>query len=337
MTTTAEMSQPPRRVALLGPQHECQTLRGALDQLGAKGPMVLASAGWEERESETGALEEHLGQDVVSLGLWPAAEDVFRADPSVREILFRRFDRMRELGGIYRVRLAAELEALRELLRRTDPGNPDDLVGPALGPAFDSLIALDAHHTARVHELNQEIFEEACAKGEVQRVRDELRPTLEGAGTLLVAGGHVGILYNRMRLFGVLDSLSPAAPVVGWSGGAMVLTERILLFHDSPPQGAGDAEIYGPGFGIAKGVVCLPHASRRLKLEDRARVALLARRLAPAQVAALDDGQSVLQESVFSDADAHEAGGWRLQQGARELQVSGEVLEPDLATKGVPA
>ena len=104
--------------------------------------------------------------------------------------------------------------------------------------------------------------------------------------------------------------------VVGWSAGAMVLTDRILLFHDSPPQGPGDAEFLGPGFGLAPGVVVLPHASRRLDLEHRGRVALLARRLAPELVVALDDG------------DRLEAGaeGWS-GVGARQLTQAGAVVE----------
>ncbi|MDG1490758.1 MAG: Type 1 glutamine amidotransferase-like domain-containing protein, partial [Planctomycetota bacterium] len=144
----------------------------------------------------------------------------------------------------------------------------------------------------------------------------EIAEILDGAGTLLVAGGHVGILYNRMRLFGVRDALPASTPVVGWSAGAMVLTDRILLFHDSPPQGPGDAEFLGPGLGMAPGVVVLPHASRRLDLAHRGRVALLARRLAPELVVALDDG-----DRLEAGAD-----GWS-GEGARRLTPAGAVVE----------
>jgi hypothetical protein len=285
--------------------------------MGTKGPYVLVAAGWQEREAETGALEEHLGEPLTNLGLWPATEDAFERDRDLQERMFARYDRMRELSRVYRIRLAAELGALRALLRRTDPAAPDDIVGPALEPAFRALADLDAHHLARVSELNDEVFDAVAKHDVVQRERDRVAPLIEKARTLLVAGGHVGILYNRMRMFGVPAGLSPKADVVGWSAGAMVLTERILLFHDSPPQGPGDAEIHGPGFGLAKGVVALPHASSRLALDDAARVALLARRLAPDRVVALDDGQSM----TCAGSDR-----WELFDGARSLGADGAVV-----------
>ena len=43
---------------------------------------------------------------------------------------------------------------------------------------------------------------------------------------------------------------SPASRVVAWSAGAMVLTERVVLFHDDPPHGAGIAEVLDVGLGL---------------------------------------------------------------------------------------
>lgn len=329
MSVTSEMAPPAtptRPVLLLGPQHQVQTLRDGLAELGAGPPYVLVAAGWEEREAETGALEEHLGAPVSNLSLWPACEAAFEADHELRSAMFERYDRMRELSRLYRVRLAAELGALRELLSEVDPAAPGDLVGPALEPAFESLVALDAHHVSRVRALNDEVFGAIAGRPSLAQHRDEVARRVGGAGTLLVAGGHVGILYNRMRMFGVIDALDAATPVAGWSAGAMVLTERLLLFHDSPPQGAGDPEMHGPGFGVAPGVVCLPHANSRLDLDDAARVALLARRLGAAtRAVALDDGQRI--RSGPGEA------GWTFDGAARLLAADGSVTAPEPEVK----
>lgn len=311
-----------RRVALLGPQHATPTLRGVLDEAELEGPYVLVAAGWEEREAETGALEAHLGEPVENLGCWPECEAAFERDPELKRLMFERYDRMRELGRIYRVRLSAELDALRTLLGRTDPAQPDELVGPSLGPAFEALQALDAHHRARIDEVNRETFEAAWACSGLAEGTERMRSVLEGAGTLLIAGGHVGILYNRMHLFRVLENLPEGVGAAGWSAGAMVLTDSLLLFHDSPPRGAGDAEIHGPGFGEASGITVLPHASTRLALEDRTRVALLARRMGDSQVIALDGGQSVL---------LREDGSWSFGAGARRLMPTGDLVAADEA------
>lgn len=321
MTPEVQTATRSRRVALLGPQHREPSLKSVLESLGPDvlaGPIALVSAGWQEREAETGNLEEHLGAEVRKLDLWPRCEDAFRDDPELQRLMFERYDRMRALGRLYRERLAAELGVLRHFA--ADLGKPggEDLIGPALDVAFDAVQDLDAHHAARVRQLSDRTFEEARSRDAVRSRADEVAGLLAGAKTLLVAGGHVGILYNRMRMFGVLDALPTDAHVVGWSAGAMVLTERIVLFHDAPPQGAGNPEVHGPGFGLARGVVTLPHAASRLHLDDAARVMLLARRFTPALPVALDDGQYVVSEG--SD--------WRFDGGARVLGQDGDVQTP---------
>ena len=307
----AQHSASRRSIALLGPQHQTPTLRSVMDELNANGPIVLVSAGWEEREAETGNLEEHLGDTVENLGLWPACENAFERDAELRDAMFVRHDRMGALGKVYRLRLAAELQSLRALLGNVDPSDPGDLYGPAIDLAFESLRALDSQHVERVEALGQEVFGSIADRPVLRDDRARVAETVAGAGTLLIAGGHVGILYNRMRMYGVIEALQPNTTVIGWSAGGMVLTDRILLFHDTPPHGAGDAELLGPGFGLAPNVVALPHASSRLATGDRARVALLERRMAPSDVVALDGGASLTRSG----------GEWAKSRGAWSLAI----------------
>jgi hypothetical protein len=70
----------------------------------------------------------------------------------------------------------------------------------------------------------------------------------------------------------------------------MAVAERVVLFHDHPPQGAGNAELFEAGLGLVPATVFLPHAADRLATNDLERVALLARRFAPAALYTLDDG-----------------------------------------------
>ena len=64
--------------------------------------------------------------------------------------------------------------------------------------------------------------------------------------------------------------------VIAWSAGAMALTERVLLFHDRAPHGPAHAEFLDAGLGWIPGCVLLPHARRRLRTDDPARMAELA-------------------------------------------------------------
>ena len=91
---------------------------------------------------------------------------------------------------------------------------------------------------------------------------------IEKVEGLAIAGGHVAILINRMRLFDLGQKLDGKA-VFAWSAGAMAISERIVLFHHSPPQGYGNTEVLEHGLGLARGLVLFPHARRRLALDDR--------------------------------------------------------------------
>lgn len=73
----------------------------------------------------------------------------------------------------------------------------------------------------------------------------------------------------------------------------MAVTETVVLFHDRVVHGTGGAEVFDHGLALVRGVVALPHARRRLRLGDRRRMALLARRFAPADCLVLDDGARV--------------------------------------------
>jgi hypothetical protein len=97
----------------------------------------------------------------------------------------------------------------------------------------------------------------------------------------------------------------------------MVLSERIVVFHDSPPQGAGNAEVLEAGLGAFQGVLPLPHARRRLQLSDRARVSLFSRRFEPAQCVALDE-----ECRVEWDGSA-----WSAPSGTRRLTPEGTLVE----------
>lgn len=276
------------RVVLLAPQRFVQTIGRRLRESGIEGPVATVTAGWQERELELVELDHYIGVPAVNLRLFDRAEGLMRRDPELLTGLHERHDRLRTLQSLYRVRLAHALDAARELLAREDP---DDVVEPEREAAIDAVRELDARHLERKRE-SQVAFDAEWRLAErpgVGEERREIAEVLSGISALVITGGHVGVLRNRLWLFDVFRSLGDK-PIFAWSAGAMAVADRIVLFHDSPPQGPGNAEIHAYGFGICPGVVPLPHARRRLKLEDRTRVALFARRFAPAASVTLEEG-----------------------------------------------
>jgi hypothetical protein len=120
----------------------------------------------------------------------------------------------------------------------------------------------------------------------------ELRAAIEPTQAIVITGGHVAVLLNRLRLFRIAELAGPR-PIVAWSAGAMALSERVVLFHDDPPHGQAISEVLDAGLGLARGLVVLPEPRLRLRLDDPARVGELAARHAPAQCIALDHGAQI--------------------------------------------
>lgn len=276
------------QIVILGPQRFEPTLADAAKSLGIDGDIATVTAGWQEREAEDAELRDHLGSRTVNLLLHRRGEDVFQSDRQLQAAHGLRQERLRQLQVVYRLRLAHAKAAAREML-----GTEGDrwLLEPEQIGAIEAIRALDAHHLDRVRDVHAS-FESSVHPWDrpvVARHRAELSDIVSRTSALAVAGGHVAVLLNRMRLFGVLE-LGGNKPILAWSAGAMVLAERIVLFHDSPPQGPGNAEVLGDGLALLPDVVPLPHGSRRLRLGDPARVALFARRFAPSRCVVLDKG-----------------------------------------------
>ncbi|MDX1460799.1 MAG: Type 1 glutamine amidotransferase-like domain-containing protein, partial [Xanthomonadales bacterium] len=237
---------------------------------------------------DLGHVEREVGRGLRDLHLYRRAEQVFSGDPSLVEAYRARQDRLIRLQRLYRQRLRQLVSAAIDLYALQ--GEPA-LLTPERRHAISQLRSLDAHHVARVRAIHAE-FEadfDPVINPLLARHVAEISSILDGCAGLLITGGNVAVLLNRMRLFGIgsrLDSI----PVVGWSAGAMVLTERIVLFHDKLPRRRRDAEILSPGFGLLPGWVFLPDAAHRLDHDDVLALDVMARRFQPARCVLLDNG-----------------------------------------------
>jgi hypothetical protein len=318
-----------RALGLLGPQRLTPTLIDAVTALGVDGPLATVTAGWQEREADAQELVEHLKGRAIPLDLHALAEDAFAKDAELARAHHARQEAFRRLQDLYRFRLDAAKRVVRELMRRSPANGNGHGHGHALGRAQAALEAeredaleavrrLDARHLERIDAIHAEWNDEVrpWERPAIARHRDALAAKLADSAGLAIAGGHVAVLANRLRLFGVLELLGPDKPVVAWSGGAMVASERIVLFHDHPPQGAGNTEVLDRGLALAPGLVLFPHARRRLTLGDPARVTALARRFEPATCLALDDGAHLLFRSDR----------WQAGEGVRRLTPEGTVV-----------
>jgi hypothetical protein len=276
---------------LLGPQSPVANLRQAVESLDFNGPVVVITAGWRDSEGEIDELREDIGRPVEDLSLYRRAEDVFAAEPQLGESQRERQDKLRELQRLYRIRLSPTLAAARRLMQTK--GDPDLLLLEQRA-AIAQLRALDRHHLRHIMVLHRDFDRRRSGLHIPQAIaqREAVHRLVEKAGLVLVAGGHVAVLLNRIRLFR-LGELLAQKPVIAWSAGAMAISDRIILFHQKAPQGKSDAEVLDAGLGIVRQRVLLPNARTRLDFGNRTRLAIFSRRFAPARCCTLDSGSMI--------------------------------------------
>lgn len=277
---------PPR--TLLGPQRLKPSLADAVRDHAGDGRIATITAGWQERESDDQELHQHLNERTRNLELYRRARRVFAADPALRKVYRRRQEVLRQAQELYRVRLGHAMNAVFALLSRND----DSLeLRIERGAALDAVRDLDRHQLERTAAIHAEYERRVGATNHpgLDAERSEIHTILADCAAVAIAGGHVALLLNRLQMFDIASALE-GLPLFAWSAGAMAVSDRIVLFHDSPPQGPGYPEILDRGLGLCPGIVTLPHAHRRLQLGDSTRVALLAGRFAPASCLALEDG-----------------------------------------------
>ncbi len=262
--------------------------------LSPDGPIATVTAGWQEREPDDRELGTLLGGRAVNLALYRRWLDVQDRDPEYLAGERRLAETLAGLQDVYLLRLDYALRAVYAVQRRS-PGaaGSGDSADGALAEAVAAVRELDAAHLRRVNHARGEFFQRLEPHGRpvIAEHRAAVERILGAAPAVVVAGGHVGVLADVLHLFNVAAALR--SPVIAWSAGAMALADRIVLFHDRSPQEPGHPEVYGSGLSLLRDVVLLPHARARLLLDDTPRMAVFARRFAPARCILLEAGARI--------------------------------------------
>lgn len=298
---------------LLGPQRPTVNLDQPFRELETTRPIAVISAGWQEAEGDIDDVHAIVKRELLDLRLYQRAETLFEAAPDLRDLYRRRQDRLQSLQRMHRIRLKQATLAARQLLRAEGDAR---ILRHEQRHAIAQLRTLDRHHVLSITAIHREFDDRLRSDPPAMLVQQqkEIARTLAETDVVVITGGNVAVLLNRLRLFG-LDELLAGKTIVAWSAGAMALTKLVVLFHDRTPLGNRDAEILEVGLGFVPGVVVLPNATHRLRLNDRVRVGLFSRRFAPAKCLTLDSG-AMLQ---------HRDGKLVAVDGARRLLRSGSV------------
>jgi hypothetical protein len=297
---------------LLGPQRFTTTVGATVRSLEVSGRIAMVNSGWEEREADDAELAGHLDGRGVNLRLHHRMLDVLAKDEHFAAAALAFRDRMDELRAFYGIRLQAATDAVHAVAHRTSI----HAVGPvAEEAAIEAVRDVDRWYAAELAALYASVRDTAPRdeSGIIGWHRGEIGAVLDECEAVVVAGGNVRTLLRTLRVFDV--AFRPEQAVVAWSAGAMALTDQVVLFHDHTAHGVTAAEVHDTGLGRLPGLVALPHAKRRLRLDDRERMSVLARRFAEHHLLLLDDGAVVRFPDGVTDLPA----------GARVLDRTGQV------------
>jgi len=314
---TAAGHQTAAPIVMLGPQTDFAEIGEVLDQFKVAGSVALITTGWQENESEDEALVEHLRRPAVNLALHARSERVYAQEPLYAKARASRQARLQHLQRFYRMRLEAVDEAARAIgVRHVDA----ELLLEQQSITVAQMRQLDDDHLQRC-QTEWKAFDQqwpAAEQPSIAQERAAIAELLNQCAAIVIAGGHLTALLNRLRLFDVLASVGNK-PIIAWSAGAMCLTDRIVLFHDSPPFGKNLAQLLDVGLGLARGVVVMPDPRHRLRSDQPEGIARFTQRMAPAECLGLDPGARLVFRGgqlvkAFADRlapDGQMERGWR--------------------------
>ncbi len=274
-------------ITLLGPQRDVGAATAAVTELMPNGQIATINAGWQERETDSGLLNEVLGGRMCNLELYRRWQEILDADAEYAETETRLNEVLAELQAVYTLRLQHAMAALTTLRHRDAMPSVQQA---AIADTFRSIQALDEWHLRTVAETRDEFYTRVRLgeRDHVVHHRTELARMVGDSTGMVLTGGHVGVLLHLLHVFAMGQLIRP--PLVAWSAGAMALSDRVVLFNDNAPHGFSHAEMYADGLSVYSGVLPFPHPRRRLHLADGERVAQMARRFAPRQCLLLGGG-----------------------------------------------
>lgn len=285
-------------VLVLGPQRPRPNLSRLLDARGVSGPVAVVSAGWRHDEAELEPFQRDIARPVVSLPLYRWFDEILTANPELAAAYRARQDRIKAFKNLIRTRVSAAYGVvLRLAAQRVED---DELHRMELDDALRAVRDLDRRALEGCEAIRRDagLVRESWTHPAVAPFRERIRQTLEDCGTLCIAGGHVAVLLNRLEFFGMRDLVvahhAAGGTVAAWSAGAMVLTERVVLFYDDPPEGASEPEVLDRGFGLLRGRTLFPYARSRLRLDQPDRLRLLRSRFG--DCVGLENGAALVVE-----------------------------------------
>ncbi|MFT5684392.1 MAG: hypothetical protein ACI8RZ_005333, partial [Myxococcota bacterium] len=245
-----------------------------------------------------------------NLRLWTAMTHFLQQRPVVRGLLAEHTDAWEQLREAYatendaltstmrdawaRARRSLGIDRFPRLLKQGDrqaPGPPTRPVHHLLEHALALQVQRNIEGLVRADDLRAQTLRELWEHFRLaaglefdslwQEQRIVLRERILQASLVAIAGGNPSVLLTALRFFDLdgvfVEAVRRGVHVYGSSAGAMVMGQRVIIFHDRrrPRQ---EFLLLDNGIGLSRGVQIFPHVHDRLHTEDPFNLAYLSAR-----------------------------------------------------------
>lgn len=292
--------------------------------------VLLITAGWQGEEfAEThlkhavyamgvphhlrGAREEN----VQNLSVYNEFQRLRREDPGLAAAYRDKQQCVHRVMALYRQANRMGLRILKEELATVQewypewsfaalldhgrkPQENDDLalrlVAEELSLQLDRIRDQDEWVVSRLQRLEASFRRFAkLSKNRLWRAQQKVfTRRIRSAATIVVYGGHLAVLLNRLHFYNLgpvlRQALADGATLVARSAGAMALGDRVVVYHDVYQDRHHTFELLGRGMGLLPGMLVLPQHAERIRRGSEDHLAFIARRFPLGACIGLDEG-----------------------------------------------
>jgi hypothetical protein len=148
----------------------------------------------------------------------------------------------------------------------------------------------------RLDRLDADFRERADLRNNAtwRRQRRLLAHRVRSAATIILYGGHLAVLLNRLHFYDLgpilRQALAAGATVAARAAGAMVLGDRVVVYHDAYQDRHHTFEVLGRGLRLLSGMLVLPQHAERIRKGSADHLAFISRRFPLGTCIGLDEG-----------------------------------------------
>ena len=196
------------KIHILGPQRPSPNLPNIIERHLPDGPLAVITAGWRIDEIDISALERDLNRPLYLLPLYGWFDRLGAKEPELASLHSERQIKIKSYKKVYNLQLRAAFDLWTKIAELAEE-NPE-LYSMDEKDALAAVRITDRRAIERQDLIRKEFdqLNTPWTHTVTMPYHDKIKNTLKKCRGLIIAGGHVAVLRNRLFFFG-RDKLLP--------------------------------------------------------------------------------------------------------------------------------